>query len=157
VTIQVAVGVALAALAMARAARGRRRRGAAACTAFAAVALVVLPTRATAHAPPATAAHARLPAASAAFDATGVVTAARSRSDRGVFRTEMDLATTGCSLGECPRVSHAIVWGGTIDGVTQVVGEVPVPGPGARVGIALERGRTSSLDGIARAVTRIDE
>jgi hypothetical protein len=145
-TTFVGIGLAVVALSMTRAARGGRRRSAAAFTGLAAAALVVLP--------PTT----RTADAHASLDATAVVTNVRTTSVRGIFQTEVDLSTTACPAGDCPSISHAVVWGGTIDGITQVIGGTRVPPAGARVRIALERTSTPTRGAhVVRTLSSIDE
>jgi hypothetical protein len=54
--------------------------------------------------------------------ATARVTAAVTRNVDGVFRTRLELAPGKCAT-PCPARLVAQVWGGTIDGITQQVGE----------------------------------
>jgi hypothetical protein len=130
-----AAGLVLAAIVIARG----RRRGAAACTVMAAASLVVLPP-AEPDAKPRT----------STYDAHAVVTRVSTTSLRGVFRSEVELARGSCASGECAL--RAAVWGGTIGGVRQVIGGLPVPSKGDHVGVMLEPDRRA-----VRAMTRILE
>lgn len=119
-------GLVIVALAMARS--KRRGRGAAAgATVLAAGALVVLPPADSTRALP------------LATGASTVVTHVETTSYRGLFRSEVVVAT-----GE-----RSVMWGGTIDGVRQVVGGVDVPTAGDRVRVSFdaERGIHTFLRG----------
>jgi hypothetical protein len=145
VAMWVAAGLVLAALVIARRG-GRARRGAAGCTLLASAALVVTPPTPFASVGP------------NVYDARAVVTKVHTTSVRGVFRSEVELATTACASTACPDVSRAIVWGGTIDGVRQVIGGVQVPVRGEKIGLLLDRApRSRSLEGVVRTMTRIAE
>ena len=100
-------------------------------------------------------------APSSAYDARAVVTRVHTTSLHGVFRTDVELATTACASVACPDVSRAVVWGGTIDGIRQIVGGVQVPEAGEKIGLVLEPSpeppQSRSLDGVVRTMTRIAE
>lgn len=141
----VAAALAVAALAVARGrGRLRARRVAAGGLAFAAAALVAVPS-ASADAMTFTGA-AVLPASlhaveridASRFDMRAVVTKVSTTNDHGLFRTELELSTTACASSVCPATAHTIVWGGTLDGVRQVIGGSPVPPEGALVSMALD-------------------
>jgi hypothetical protein len=70
-------------------------------------------------------------------DALGTVLAAQTRDVGGIFQTTLDVAPSACRSGSCPEVLHVRAWGGTIGGITQQVGELPVPRVGDRVTVAL--------------------
>ncbi|MDB5219521.1 MAG: hypothetical protein JWO86_7448 [Myxococcaceae bacterium] len=131
-TLYVAAGLAIAALALARGARAARvRRGPAACTAFAAAALFVLPSVGA-------------PAASprsdfaASFEAKATVTKVSTTSVAGLFRSEVEVATTSCSAKGCPPTARFVTWGGTIDHVRQEIGGIQVPAAGEAVTLVLD-------------------
>jgi hypothetical protein len=63
-------------------------------------------------------------------DATAHVVAASTRNVGGVFETTLELAPYACRVTTCPAHAQARVWGGTIGGITQVVGDLPAPSPG---------------------------
>jgi hypothetical protein len=127
----VAAGLALAALAMAGASRvARTRRGAAGCTAFAAVALFVPPST-SAPVPP------RREMA-AWFEAKGTVTKVTTTSVNGLFRSEIDVATTSCATADCPPAARFVTWGGTVGHVRQEIGGVRVPDTGDAVSLVLD-------------------
>lgn len=136
-----------------RSARGRRvRRGAAGCTMLAAAALVVLP--------PATAGAQRVAPPSAllgAREVRAVVARVTTTSDHGLFRSELELAPTGCGGAACPPAYRLRAWGGTIDHVRQVIGGVEVPDEGELVALVLEpeAAAGSSQAQVVRAMTRL--
>jgi hypothetical protein len=133
-----AAGLALAALGMVRGARAfRGRRRAAGCSLLAATALFVVPVT-TAPAP-----YRR--EISASVDAMASVVSVRTISLHGVFRSEVELATTSCASDDCPAVSRFVTWGGTIGHVRQVIGGAHVPAMGDSVGLVLEHGVVRGL------------
>jgi hypothetical protein len=66
-------------------------------------------------------------------DATAAVTRVTTRVADGVLQSTVDLATHACHARSCPSGARAQVWGGTLGGITQQVGEVPAPRVGDRV------------------------
>jgi Matrixin len=60
-------------------------------------------------------------------DATARVTAAATQSVSGVFQTRLELVARTCNIEVCPAIALAYVWGGTMGGITQQVGEQSVP------------------------------
>lgn len=129
-----AAGLALTALVVARG-RGhrRRRRAAAGCTAMAAAALVLVPPSASPGASPGSGA-----TKAPAFDTKAVVTSVHTVSLDGVFRSELELTTIRCAARSCPPVSRAVVWGGTLNGIRQVIGGDLAPMRGDQVSVVLE-------------------
>jgi hypothetical protein len=114
VTGLAAAALGLAALVMARG--GPRRRGGAACTGVAALALVILP-----------------PASSTTNEENDVVVRAlRTTNESGLFRTEVEVVAKGCRA-DC-ATTRSTVWGGTVGGITQVIGDARVPTIGQRIG-----------------------
>jgi hypothetical protein len=80
-------------------------------------------------------------------DATAVVVGATTQDVSGVFQTTLELASASCRLARCPDRSHARVWGGTLGGIRQQVGELPAPRVGDRVDVAFAAdARASFLD-----------
>ncbi len=49
------------------------------------------------------------------------------------------LASSSCASSACPIISRAVVWGGTIDGVRQVIAGHQVPAVGQRVGVVFDK------------------
>jgi hypothetical protein len=72
----------------------------------------------------------------AAVDAVGTVEAASTRNVGGVLQTTLDVVPTSCRGGPCPGTARVSTWGGTLAGITQQVGERPVPRVGDRVALA---------------------
>ncbi len=70
-------------------------------------------------------------------DALGTVLAVQTCDLGGVFQTTLDVAPSACRNGSCPEVLHVRAWGGTVGGITQQVGDLPVPRVGDRVTVAL--------------------
>jgi hypothetical protein len=66
-------------------------------------------------------------ASASSVDATARVTAVTTRIVGGVFQTTLDLVPRTCRMQICPAHALAQVWGGTIDGIKQQVGEIAVP------------------------------
>jgi hypothetical protein len=67
-------------------------------------------------------------------DATATVIALSTRSaGGGILQTTLDLEPTVCRVESCPKRARARVWGGTVDGITQQVGEAPPPRVGDRL------------------------
>jgi len=59
---------------------------------------------------------------------------------------------TACRVAPCPAHVRARVWGGTVDGVTQRVGDARVPRVGDEVGVAfVARPSAPSADGRVEA------
>lgn len=77
-------------------------------------------------------------------DARAVVVMATTRDVGGVFQTTLELAPKACRAGTCPARAEAHVWGGTLDGITQQVGEYPAPRPGDEVDVVFDRGSAVS-------------
>ncbi len=71
--------------------------------------------------------------AATASDATAVVTAVTTREAEGVLQSTIELVTDACHARSCPAAARAQVWGGTLDGITQQVGEFPAPRLGDRI------------------------
>jgi MYXO-CTERM domain-containing protein len=66
-----------------------------------------------------------------------IVTAAPRWVD-GIIETELTYRVTACHAAQCPQgAQHTVVAGGTLGGVTQVVGPFAVPQVGARLRVAL--------------------
>lgn len=159
-TTYAGVGLALGALAIARGVR-RGRQGVAGCTALAAAALAVVPPLDARPSPATSWVNVHAPSGVArpardAIEAKAVVTSVRTSASHGIFRTEIDLATTACAAGSCPSVAHATVWGGTMDGVRQVVGGALVPAAGERVVIEVDANEGYPA-GFVRAMKRMGE
>ncbi len=53
----------------------------------------------------------------------------------GVFETTLELAPASCRVLSCPARARAHAWGGTVGGITQQVGEQPVPAAGDDVDV----------------------
>jgi hypothetical protein len=66
-------------------------------------------------------------------DATAVVTGVTTREAEGVLQSTVELVTDACHARSCPTASRAKVWGGTLGGITQQVGELPAPPVGGRI------------------------
>ena len=143
-TALVAIGLVVAALVIARSKR-RGRTGAAGAAVLAAGALVILPPG-TSGGVIARSEEARGPT----FDAHARVESVRTRSVNGVFRSEVELRTLACDSNDCPASWRTEVWGGTLEGVTQVVGGVDVPRAGDRVGVVFDRGAAHAITTLAR-------
>jgi len=85
-------------------------------------------------------------------DARAVVVSATTRDVGGVFQTTLELAPTACRTGSaCPARAEARVWGGTLGGITQQVGEYPAPSPGDEVDVAFDRAAAVGRAVIVRA------
>jgi hypothetical protein len=77
-----------------------------------------------------------------AVDATARVTHVETAKVDGVFETVAELARVRCARREpCPARIRVRVWGGTLGGITQVVGERPAPRVDDEVDLALARTR----------------
>jgi hypothetical protein len=85
-------------------------------------------------------------------DALGTVLAVQTRDVGGIFQTTLDVAPSTCRVGSCPEVLHVRAWGGTIGGITQQVGELPVPRIGDRVTVALSEKAQAAGAGAQDAV-----
>ena len=146
-TALVAVGLGVAALVVARS-RRRGRAGAAGAALLAAGALVVLPPGAigtvTARV---RAEEAREPA----LEARARVERVRTTSVNGIFRSDVELRTLSCEAYDCPASGRTAVWGGTLEGVRQVVGGVDVPREGDHVGVTFDRGAGGAVTTLVRA------
>jgi hypothetical protein len=112
----------------------RRRRRGLAPVALALAALLLHPAPAQSASP-------------SAVEATAQVTTVTTQIANGVFHTTLDLAPRTCHVAVCPAHAIAHVWGGTIGGITQQVGESVVPAVHDEVDIAFQtapRGLASS-------------
>jgi hypothetical protein len=89
-------------------------------------------------------------------DATATVVALSTRSVGGILQTTVDLAPTACRVESCPTRARARVWGGTLGGITQQVGEAPAPSVGDRLDIVFADGtrETEGSDAPLAAVVR---
>jgi hypothetical protein len=77
---------------------------------------------------------------SPAVDAIGRVTRVETTNVDGIFETVVELAPERCARPEgCPARVRAHAWGGTLDGITQVVGEMPAPQVQDEVDLSLAR------------------
>jgi hypothetical protein len=72
-----------------------------------------------------------------AADAHAVVVSTETTNVGGVFQTTLRLAPTACRATACPDRVEARVWGGTLGGITQVVGEHAAPRIGDGVDVTL--------------------
>jgi hypothetical protein len=108
---------------------------------LAACALVVLPPSGSVAAP-------------AARDVRARVESVRTTSVHGLFRSEVELRTTSCASNdnECPAALHAVVWGGSLGGVRQIVGGVDTPREGERVRVVLEGATSHDVASLVRDV-----
>jgi hypothetical protein len=80
--------------------------------------------------------------ARAAVDATARVTHVDTTNVHGVFETVVELAPERCARSDrCPARIRAHAWGGTLGGITQVVGETPAPRVDDEVDLSLARTR----------------
>jgi len=71
-------------------------------------------------------------------DADVDVIAVAPRWADGIIETELTLRVASCRIAQCPQADqHTVVAGGTLGGVTQVVGPFAVPAVGARLGADL--------------------
>src|SRR5262249_23930091 len=60
----------------------------------------------------------------------------------GIIETELTYRVTECHVGQCPEgEQRTVVAGGTLDGVTQVVGPFAVPKAGAHLPVGLHQPR----------------
>ena len=143
-TALVAIGLVLAALVIARSKR-RGRTSTAGAAVLAAGALVVLPPG-TSGGVSARGEEAREPR----FDAHARVESVRTASVNGIFRSEVELRTLACDSNDCPASWRTEVWGGTLEGVRQVVGGVDVPRAGERVGVIFDRGAARASTTLVR-------
>ena len=82
-----------------------------------------------------------------AADAHALVVSAEARNVAGVFQTTLVLAPTECRTSACPDRAETQVWGGSLGGITQVVGEHEVP----RVGDSVDVTFADSPNGLAAA------
>ncbi len=143
-TALLAAGLVVAALVIARS-RRRGRAGAAGAAVLAAGALVVLPPGTTGSMT-ARAEEAR----ERALDARARVERVRTTSVNGIFRSEVELRTLSCASNDCPASGRTEVWGGTLEGVRQVVGGVDVPRAGERVNVVFDRGAGRAVATLVR-------
>jgi hypothetical protein len=70
-------------------------------------------------------------------DITGRVTSVKTEVVSGVFQTTLEVAPSSCRAGACPSGAVAHVWGGTMGGITQIVGGAPIPAVDDEVDLAL--------------------
>jgi hypothetical protein len=85
----------------------------------------------------------------AAGDADVEIVRAEPRWANGIIETELTLRVTACHVASCPTENQrVVVAGGSLDGVTQVVGPFVVPEAGEhrRVGLRNGRGLLKPLD-----------
>ncbi len=73
-----------------------------------------------------------------AVEATAQVTTVTTEITNGVFQTTLELTPRTCHVAVCPARAIAHVWGGTIGGITQQVGENVVPAVHDEVDIAFQ-------------------
>ncbi|MEA2753459.1 MAG: hypothetical protein QOI41_7602, partial [Myxococcales bacterium] len=66
------------------------------------------------------------------------VTKVSTTSVAGLFRSEVEVATTSCSAKGCPPTARFVTWGGTIDHVRQEIGGIQVPAAGEAVTLVLD-------------------
>ncbi len=92
--------------------------------------------------------------APSAIDATARVVTASTHDVGGVFQTTFELAPATCRVTPCPTHVYAQVWGGTMAGITQVVGEQPVPHVGDVVDVAYAR-ISSKVDAALASVVAV--
>jgi hypothetical protein len=75
-------------------------------------------------------------------DAAVQVLGAAPRWADGILETELTFRVTTCHVAPCPDTAqHVVVQGGSLDGVTQVIGPFAVPEVGARMTVKLRDGR----------------
>jgi uncharacterized protein (TIGR02266 family) len=135
----VAAGLGLA-LGAASRRRGGARGGLVAGTAFVALAAGVAPPIAAGAAHLGTSAPANRLLADA--DVVATVVRAQPRWEGGLVVTRLVLRPTECHLASCPSDDVAVeVFGGAMDGLTQVVGHGTVPRAGASLPLAVRAGR----------------
>jgi len=89
---------------------------------------------------------------SVAADARARVTSATTTNTRGAFETVLELAPRGCRASPCPERVRAHVWGGTLNGITQQVGELPAPRVDDDVDIAIVAPGSEGFDASVLAV-----
>jgi hypothetical protein len=76
-------------------------------------------------------------------DADVEVVAATPRWADGILETELKYRVTTCHVANCPEgEQRTVLAGGTLGGVTQVVGPFAVPAQGARLRIKLQEHRS---------------
>jgi hypothetical protein len=76
----------------------------------------------------------------AGADAVGTIAAGSTRNVGGMLQTTLDVVPTSCRGESCPAAARVLAWGGTLGGITQQVGERPVPRVGDRVALAFVGG-----------------
>jgi uncharacterized protein (TIGR02266 family) len=82
-------------------------------------------------------------------DVVATVTAATPRWEGGLLVTRLSLRPTACHVADCPTNDVALeVYGGTVDGLTQVVGHGIVPRVGALVPLAVHGGKLAIPRGV---------
>jgi hypothetical protein len=77
-------------------------------------------------------------ASPSAVEATAQVTMVTTQITNGVFQTTLDLVPRTCQVAVCPAHATAHIWGGTMGGITQQVGENVVPALHDEVDIAFQ-------------------
>jgi hypothetical protein len=87
-----------------------------------------------------------------AADAHAVVVSTETTNVGGVFQTTLQLAPIACRAAACPDRAEARVWGGTLGGITQVVGEHAAPRVGSDVDLAF-----SGLSGVVVGAALVHE
>ena len=86
----------------------------------------------------------------ASFEAKATVTSVSTTSVNGLFRSEVEVATTWCTATDCPPAARFVTWGGTIDHVRQEIGGVQVPAAGDAVLLVLDQQ-------VIRSMTRMEK
>jgi predicted Zn-dependent protease with MMP-like domain len=80
--------------------------------------------------------------ATSAGDAEVQIVGTVPRWSQGILQTELTFHVTTCRVGRCPESDQRVsVAGGTLGGVTQIVGPFAVPQVGASVMVSLRDGR----------------
>jgi hypothetical protein len=77
-------------------------------------------------------------------DATMTVALATTHLADGVFETTLELAPKTCARSACPVLAEATVWGGTVGGLTQQVGEQRTPRVGDDVDVVFAASSVAS-------------
>jgi hypothetical protein len=78
-------------------------------------------------------------------EATARVTGITTQRVDGVFQTTLELTPQTCLVRSCPDRALATVWGGTLDGITQQVGENVVPALADQVDVAFSTSAPENL------------
>lgn len=90
-------------------------------------------------------------ASASPVEATARVRVATTEVVNGVFQTTLDLVPRSCQLQLCPDHAVAQLWGGTMGGITQQVGEGAVPAVNDDVDVAFRTVATGEV-GLPTAV-----